>query len=139
MEKNLAEADRQLDAMNRDGIESLQKLELMVVNRLSDILKKPTGLDTIQLRELDLLLMEPMSQLYSQFSVGRSHELWEEWNRHVLDKITETIDHYQSKRILITVGWAHKFWLWNNLSKRTDITLLDLNSLRQTQRSDMNQ
>ncbi|MEW6411256.1 MAG: hypothetical protein AB1483_02150 [Candidatus Zixiibacteriota bacterium] len=131
VERDLAEAGSKLDPAGRARIDSLEQLECSIVDRLAEILRQPTGLDMIQMRVLDLLLIEPLYQLYSEFSNQKVQALWEEWNQHFLRSILDAVNLSRNKRILATVGWAHKYWLWNHLSKRNDIRLLDLHSFRQ--------
>lgn len=48
---------------------------------------------------------------------------WEAWNRHFLDRITETARNNPGKRILVVVGAEHSYWLRSRLADKDGIDL----------------
>ncbi len=93
------------------------------------VLKNPAGIENVQLREFDLLVMEPEWLATSRY-FPKLADQWEKWNQHFLDRIESTICDHAGKRILVTTGLAHKYWLWGKLESRDDIQLHNLQSYR---------
>lgn len=60
-------------------------------------------------------------------------EGWDNYNNFFLKRIKQTIQENKGKRILVTVGLDHKYWLWNKLEKQNDIILHNLQSFREAQ------
>ena len=58
--------------------------------------------------------------------------LYDEWNQYFLDRIEDAIAEFPRERIVVTAGGHHKYWLWNRLCGRTDISLHHLQSFRET-------
>lgn len=54
---------------------------------------------------------------------------WEGWNTHFLDTILETAQKNKGKRIVVTVGAEHAYWLREKLRANRSITLLEANDL----------
>ena len=50
---------------------------------------------------------------------------WNEWNNHFLNTILETAEAYKDKKILVTVGVEHVYWLKRHLRSKTTIRLVD--------------
>jgi hypothetical protein len=94
-----------------------------------EVLKDPAGIENVQLREFDLLQVEP-GWIANKLFFPELAEQWDMWNAYFLDRISATIREHPGKRILITAGLAHKYWLWNRLSLRDDLILHDLRSWR---------
>jgi len=103
--------------------------EAMVAN-LIKVLRTPEGIEIIQLRAYDLLMVEPeyagMRRFFPDYM-----KLSDEWNQYFLDRIEETVAANPGSRIMVIAGAFHKYWLWNKLEKRNDIILHNLQSFRQ--------
>ncbi|MCP4570254.1 MAG: hypothetical protein GY841_21960 [FCB group bacterium] len=103
--------------------------EAMVAN-LIKVLQTPEGIEIIQLRAYDLLMVEPeyagMRRFFPDYM-----KLSDEWNRYFLDRIEETAAQNPGSRIMVIAGAFHKYWLWDELEKRSDIILHNLQSFRQ--------
>lgn len=63
------------------------------------------------------------------------HEYYISGNEYFLKKINQVIDRDTEKRILIVVGMAHKYWLWNRLVKIENTETHDLISYRRTRKA----
>jgi hypothetical protein len=50
---------------------------------------------------------------------------WEEWNRQFLDKILEAAAQHKGRRIVVTVGAEHAYWLRKHLRENSTVTLLE--------------
>jgi hypothetical protein len=50
---------------------------------------------------------------------------WEGWNTHFLDKILEAAQKNQGKRVVVTVGAEHAFWLRKKLRENNSVVLLE--------------
>jgi hypothetical protein len=50
---------------------------------------------------------------------------WESWNTHFLDKILEAANNNPGKRIVVTVGAEHAFWLRKKLRGNKSVSLLE--------------
>ena len=50
---------------------------------------------------------------------------WELWNEYFADAIINAVEEYENKRLLVTCGAEHLYWLKNNLPKKglTDVYL----------------
>lgn len=59
----------------------------------------------------------------------RQKQGWEGWNTHFLEKILETAQKNKGKRIVVTVGAEHAYWLREKLRANGSITLLEANEL----------
>ena len=53
-------------------------------------------------------------------------ECWGEWNTNFLNTILETSKKYKGKKILVTVGVEHVYWLKKHLEGNSDIKLIEL-------------
>jgi len=56
---------------------------------------------------------------------------YNEWNEYFLEQIEHTIKDNPGSRVLVIAGLWHKYWLWNRLEVRSDITLYNANSYRE--------
>jgi hypothetical protein len=52
-------------------------------------------------------------------------EGWEGWNQHFLERIMEAVKANRGKRIVVTVGAEHGYWLREHLRKEQGVKLLD--------------
>lgn len=52
-------------------------------------------------------------------------EGWEGWNEHFLDRIMEAAKANPGKRIIVTVGAEHGYWLREHLRQEQGVKLLD--------------
>jgi pheromone shutdown protein TraB len=110
-------------------LEYLQKVAQITLSNLTEVMQDVEGIEHVQLREFDRLQFEPFYIADREY-FPELDELWEEWNQYFLDRIEETITKLPGKLILVTVGLAHKYWLWEKLEAREDITLHNLQSFR---------
>ena len=111
-------------------LEYMEKIGEITLSNWLELLKGPNGIENVQLREFDLIQVEPEWTATEHF-FPELYKLWNEWNEYFLDRINETIENHRGKLILVTVGLAHKYWLWNKLKSRDDIILHNLQSFRQ--------
>jgi len=51
---------------------------------------------------------------------------WEQWNEHFLESILATADIHRGKRLVVTVGAEHVYWLKDRLSKKSEVRLISL-------------
>lgn len=56
-------------------------------------------------------------------------ECWAEWNTHFLNTILEVCKTYKDKRILITVGVEHVYWIKKHLKDNPKIKLIEINEI----------
>ncbi|MCK4352300.1 hypothetical protein KAW65_02715 [candidate division WOR-3 bacterium] len=56
-------------------------------------------------------------------------QCWEEWNTHFLNTILETAEEYEGKRILVTVGVEHVYWLKKHLKNNSRVRLVEVNEV----------
>jgi hypothetical protein len=54
---------------------------------------------------------------------------WEGWNTHFLEKILEAAKNNPGKRIVVTVGAEHAYWLRKNLRENKSVACLEADSL----------
>lgn len=102
--------------------------ETMMAN-LIKVLQTPEGIEIIQQRAYDLLMVEPeyagMRRFFPEYM-----KLSDGWNRYFLERIEETVALNPGVKIMVIVGAFHKYWLWNKLERRGDIILHNLQSFR---------
>lgn len=79
------------------------------------------NLKTLQSKTLDLLY--EMTFEYCKAFLPKLWKLKEQWNKKFYDKICDAIIQNTGKKILVTVGLIHKFWLNKKLSQLNDIFL----------------
>jgi hypothetical protein len=121
--------------VNKQGkllLEYFDRLGEISLSKWREVLDNPVGIENVQLREFDLLLVEP-GYIAEAYFIPELAKLWNDWNEYFLNKINEALKENRGKRIAITAGLAHKYWLWNRLIVRTDIRLYDLHSFRASQ------
>ena len=56
-------------------------------------------------------------------------EGWEEWNIHFLNTILKTMKKYKGKKILVTVGAEHVYWLKKRLKNNSTIKLEEISEI----------
>jgi len=61
----------------------------------------------------------------SLFGSGEEQS-WEEWNDHFLNTILNIVETHRGKKILVTVGVEHVYWLMNHLKDRPGIKLVEV-------------
>jgi hypothetical protein len=67
---------------------------------------------------------------FQQAAIGAGErEGWERWNRHFLDVIKRTAAAHPGKRIVVTVGAEHGYWLRQHLAGQPGLRLLDAAAL----------
>lgn len=117
------------DPCDRMKWEMWSQLEVSSVEGLKELIKFPETIQNIQAHEFDVIHFRPWyAALETHFPDFA--ELWGSWNHHFLSVIEQTITCCSNGRILITVGLAHKYWLFDRLRTRCDIDLHNLVSLR---------
>ena len=52
-------------------------------------------------------------------------EGWEGWNQHFLERIMEAVKANPGKRIVVTVGAEHGYWLRGRLRRESGVKLVD--------------
>jgi len=112
----------------------VEKLVNSFLSRLVDVIKTDGVYENLQRREYDLLFMESWYEINREY-LPRFDEQWNEWNEYFLSKIEGAISNYRGKRILVTVGLDHKYWLWRRLEIRDDIILHNLLSFNESTKS----
>lgn len=56
-------------------------------------------------------------------------QCWAEWNTHFLNTIIEVYKTYKDKRILVTVGVEHVYWIKKHLKDNPKIKLVEINEI----------
>ncbi len=56
-------------------------------------------------------------------------ECWSEWNTHFLNTILEACKTYKEKRILVTVGVEHVYWIKKHLKDNPKIKLIEIDEI----------
>jgi len=112
----------------------IEKLANSFLSKLVDVIKTDGVYENLQRREYDLLFMESWYEINREY-LPRFDEQWNEWNEYFLSKIEGAISNYRGKRILVTVGLDHKYWLWRRLEMRDDIILHNLLSFNESTKS----
>lgn len=56
-------------------------------------------------------------------------QCWDEWNTHFLNTILKASETYKGKKILVTVGVEHVYWLKTNLKSNPKIKLVEVNEV----------
>jgi pheromone shutdown protein TraB len=111
-------------------LEYMEKVSRITLSNLTEVMQNVEAIEHVQLREFDRLQFEPFYIADREY-FPELDKLWEEWNQYFLDRIQDTITKHPGKLILVTVGLAHKYWLWNKLESREHIILHNLQSFRQ--------
>jgi len=86
-------------------------------------------MEYFQLREYDWLQVAPTYEAMSRL-LPELFALHVEWNQYFLDKIEEALGRFPDRRFVVTVGGYHRYWLWDRLSARADVSLHNLQSYR---------
>jgi vacuolar-type H+-ATPase subunit E/Vma4 len=125
-----AEEETQKLADGKMTLDFIEKLISVFLARLINVIKIPGAHEYLQRREYDLLFMESWYNVINDY-LPKFLAQWNEWNEYFYDRISEAIEKYSGKRILVTVGLDHKYWLWQKLESRNDIVLHNLLSFRE--------
>jgi len=136
-EEALAWQQRMQDAYKRLGstpegrpylahCEALEKAELEGTLRIA---RRSGGLEYFQLREYDWLQVAPTYEVMSVL-FPELFALHEEWKLYFLRRIEEALGEFASERLVVTIGGYHKYWLWDRLSTRGDVSVHNLQSYR---------
>ena len=59
----------------------------------------------------------------------REEKVWNGWNTHFLEQIVKTAHQKKGKRIVVTVGVEHAYWLRNHLRAESDIAYVNIDSI----------
>ncbi|MBS3742560.1 MAG: hypothetical protein KGY75_10610 [Candidatus Cloacimonetes bacterium] len=86
--------------------------------------KEIMTLKDLQSRKSDL--MSCISYNYLKALFPSWYEIKEEWNNYCLQNIIEQEKKYNNSKILITIGFSHKFWLIQKLKKYKNIKLINI-------------
>ena len=57
---------------------------------------------------------------------------WNRFNEYYLDQITKISEEYQDKRILVTIGIEHVYWLQKELRKISNLEVIDASTVIQS-------
>jgi len=68
---------------------------------------------------------EFQNSLYGQIE----KQCWNEWNTHFLKAILDASKTYKGKKILVTVGAEHVYWLKKQLQNNSEIDLVEVDEL----------
>lgn len=101
-----------------------------LMKNLYSLIDQPSVFENLQMKEFDLWFYESWYQ-FIQKHFSEINEHWIEWNQMFLENIIEVIKNNEGKRILVTVGLDHKFWLIKKLREIKDIDVHNLHSFRQ--------
>lgn len=97
--------------------------------RILGMLDNPVSTERLQMREYDTLNVsawfESLSSYFPEYL-----ELWNQWNTLILNNILDVIKNHTGQRLLLTIGLAHKYWLYEKLSGQSDLTVYDLPSFK---------
>ncbi len=56
-------------------------------------------------------------------------QAWEEWNNHFLNTILKVAELYKGKKVLVTVGVEHVYWLKKHLESNSTIRLVEVSEV----------
>ena len=107
----------------------LEDFETICLKNLFPLINQQNVFENLQMKEIDLWFYESLYELIEKH-FPEIYEYWIEWNQMFLEIITETITKTDGKRILITVGLEHKYWLMKKLFEITNIDVHNLSSFR---------
>jgi hypothetical protein len=129
-EKRFKAADGKLRSQvpSRHYIEYGEQLAGREAELWSGLMKNADCIENVQLNEYHLF-SEARDRVESQLLPERE-KLLDEWNENFLRKIEETFKSNRGRRILVMAGLWHKYWLWNWLSVRADVSVHNLQSYR---------
>lgn len=99
--------------------------------KLIPLLDDPNAIEKLQLTEIDKLHIEPWFEVLGRY-FPEYITLWEKWNEHFLEKIRDALKAHEGKRILITVGLNHKYWLMDKLTGSDNMDVFDLQKFRES-------
>lgn len=103
--------------------------EDIAYTKILTALERTDAFDFLQRPEIDSLHFQSWFEVLGQF-FPEYLLLWEDWNTLMHERLLDSIAQNGGKKILITVGHAHKYWLSAKLATRDDITLHTLPSYR---------
>ncbi|MEA3476255.1 MAG: hypothetical protein U9R23_07440 [Candidatus Cloacimonadota bacterium] len=113
------ERDLVIKRMKEELIENIRLECYYEFERIFQKIVVCENLKMLQSKRFDLLY--EMAYEYCKKLLPSLWEVKEKWNMKFYEKISATIKENPRKKILITVGLAHKFWLNKKLSQRNDI------------------
>jgi hypothetical protein len=99
--------------------------------KLIPLLDDPEAIEKLQLTEIDKLHIEPWFEVLGRY-FPEYITLWDKWNEHFLEKIQQAIKEHEGKRILVTVGLNHKYWLMDKLTGSDNTDVFDLQTFRKS-------
>lgn len=103
--------------------------EDVAYGRILGMLENPDSMERLQMPEIDILhfsaWFESLSKYFPEYL-----ELWNQWNSRILSNIQDVIKENSGKRLLVTIGQAHKYWLTEKLTGQADLDVYDLISFQ---------
>jgi KaiC/GvpD/RAD55 family RecA-like ATPase len=67
-----------------------------------------------------------LKHAYQQALLSVDTPSWELWNEHFLKSILAAAEAHKGKRLVVTVGAEHVYWLKDRLMKRSEIRVVPL-------------
>ncbi len=130
-EKRFKAADGKLRSQepSRHYIEYGESLAVYEAQLWSDLMKSGDCIENVQLTEYHVI-SEARDMVEKRLLPDRE-KLLVEWNENFLFRIEETIKDNRGSLILVMAGLWHKYWLWNRLQARDDVTVHNLQTYRQ--------
>ncbi len=103
--------------------------EDVAYGRILGMLENPVSMERLQMPEVDTLhfaaWFESLSKYFPEYL-----ELWNQWNALILNNIQNIIKEHPGKRMALTIGMAHKYWLAEKLSGQPGVSVYDLISFK---------
>lgn len=103
--------------------------EDVAYGRILGMLENPVSMERLQMPEVDTLhfaaWFESLSKYFPEYL-----ELWNQWNALILNNIQNIIIDHSGKRMVLTIGQAHKYWLSEKLSGQPGMDVYDLLSFK---------
>jgi len=82
---------------------------------VSTIVEQSDGLALLQSFELDSLVFEPWwNGIRDEFP--EFYDSWEDFNRLMLERILDVVQQHPQKRIVLSIGLAHRYWMRRHLA-----------------------
>jgi len=103
--------------------------EDIAYTKIMNALENPEAFEILQRPEIDRLHFQSWFEVLGQF-FPEYLMLWEDWNTLMHENLLKIIEENSGRKILITVGHAHKYWLTAKLATRDDLTLHTLPSFK---------
>ncbi len=103
--------------------------EDVAYGRILSMLENLVSMERLQMPEVDVLhfsaWFDSLSKYFPEYL-----ELWNQWNALILNNVQDVIKTHNGKRLILTIGQAHKYWLTEKLSGQPGISVYDLISYK---------